>query len=214
MVKTICIVIQIARDWQTLIAGLVALFAAYITVREIRRQIKLQERQIANDEARYNDEQRRKLQRARALLPDALSGFANYCDGCVRYLAGDQNDLPADPEPALDAIKRAIEFVEPDVADKLTEIVNSYQIQHSRLHHYGSKSGEAERRDRIYDAVRLRYLSGRMFYYARNQAEDEQSPRDGMLNALRVSVGISEYFSHEAKWAPIVSLIDERHPTA
>lgn len=42
--------LQLARDWQTLLAGLLALGGALITVRAIRKQIRLQETEIKHQE--------------------------------------------------------------------------------------------------------------------------------------------------------------------
>ena len=206
-------ILNAALQWQTLIAGMIALFAAWLTVRAIGRQIKLQERQLSADEQRYRDEQRRKSQRARAMLPDALSAIGAYASECVRYVSADSSDFPRPPESDMNAIKGAIEFADSGAAESLIELVNFYQVHNSRLSNLTQNRRRAEEVERLYDAVRLRFLGDRMYAYARNESSaDSRSPHDQMISALRSCVGISMYFEDEGRWSEVIDLIDRRHP--
>jgi hypothetical protein len=208
-----CIINSLDK-WQTLIGGLLALIAAIWTVREIRRQIALQERQIRNDETRFVDMQRRKSLGARVQLPDALSAICGYTTECLEYVADHQGGLPGPPESAIRTIKEAIEYVTPEASEKLVELLLFYQVHNSRLAHYEPGHNQIEATDRLYDTVRLRWLTERMFGYARNLDEPGQtgSIQDQMNSSLRNCVGPIKYFDHTQKWKPVVDRIAMRHP--
>ncbi|MBL6948735.1 MAG: hypothetical protein ISR51_08665 [Rhodospirillales bacterium] len=145
------------HDWQTLIAGLLALVAAIFTVLMIRRQINLQKSQIEEDRKRFSDNQRRKGLVARVHMPDALSELCTYSEGCLNFLRDPENveNLPTAPDGAINTIKTAIEFVDPKPAEGLFDLVKHYQIHNARL----SKDlddGPHEITDRMYDTIYLR----------------------------------------------------------
>ena len=67
------------RDWQTLIAGLVALGAALATIEWMQKQIEETQWQA-------DDRRRRELDAARAVLPLALSEISSYESAVARTL--------------------------------------------------------------------------------------------------------------------------------
>lgn len=66
-------------QWETLVAGLLALGAAVCTIRQIRSQIRLTSELAA-------DQRLRRERAARAMLPLALSEFADYAVTCIKHL--------------------------------------------------------------------------------------------------------------------------------
>jgi hypothetical protein len=66
------IVGDILFNWQTLIAGALALIGAWLTVRALKKQAR--------------DEAERKTRGARALLPAALDALTGYATDSVRWL--------------------------------------------------------------------------------------------------------------------------------
>lgn len=205
-----------AYDWQTLITGALALIAAWWTVRQIREQIDLQKLEISVNERRHEEAQRRKSQRARAFLPDALSGLPEYTSKCFKYVSGVIKEIPNPPESALSAIKEAIEYVDSDASDRLIELVNFYQIHNSRLAHFQVDGGPVVKMEEcLYDSVKLRWLTNRMFSYARHQpfeADDRRDIREQMLSALHNCVGFDEYLDDLNKWKKVRELIELKHP--
>ncbi len=137
---TSCIitVITFAHEWQTIIAGAIALAAAWWTIRTIRRQIRLQESQIEDGKRRYADAQRSKMWAARAELPDALSALCGYSGRCVSYLIGADgfDQMPDTPADAISVVKSCVEFVDSDSAEKLSDLIVHYQNHNARLSGY------------------------------------------------------------------------------
>src|SRR4051794_8372567 len=66
-------------NWQTLIAGMLALLGAYLTVKQIGRQI---------NQANTSEERRRQREEdaAKAILPLSLSEIPAYCNECLQLL--------------------------------------------------------------------------------------------------------------------------------
>lgn len=168
---------------QSLIAGILALVAAYFTIKVIRGQI---------DQAQRSEVERfkRRNRAARASLPFALSEFVDYANNCrsniiVVELAV-QNSLPLTSAvtlpsyPALAAAKiaDAIETADADNSKKLASILAYAQIYHARLTEFVELSNRSpipvSKRDcnnRYYDTLCLKKLCARAFEYGRGEVE-------------------------------------------
>lgn len=200
--------ISIAHDWQTLIAGAVALFAAWLTVRTIKRQIK-------EDKQRYTDAQRSKSWAARVAMPDALSALCDYTERCVTYLMDTAVtvQIPEPPSEAISIIKSSVEYVDPKSAHKMFELIVHYQIHNSRIFDHEKRENEIENSEAIYDTVYLRSLVNRLFEYARNEVDvvpAAELSRADLESALRACVGF-EYYGNEGKYSPVMEIIERRY---
>ena len=208
--------ITFAYEWQTLIAGTIALVAAWLTIRTIKNQIRLQKSQIDDEKRRHADVQRSKMWAARAELPDALSALCNYSERCVRHLMG-ADGLDQMPDTAADAIsvvKSCVEYIDSESAKKLFELIVHYQIHNSRLSDYRRTDNPTENAERMYDTVYLRAPVNRLFEYERNNVEvvpNAELSHEDVMSALRICVGLSEYYSDEAIYASVIEIIDRRH---
>ena len=208
--------ITFAYEWQTLIASAIALTAAWWTIRTIRRQIRLQISQIDDEKRRHVDAQRSKMWAARAELPDALSTLCNYSERCVRHLMGADgfDQMPDTPADAIGIVKSWVEYLDSESAEKLFDLIVHYQIHNSRLSGYRRTDKPAKNAERMYDTVYLRALVNRLFEYARNEVEVVPNPEvshDDIMAALRICVGLGEYYSDEAIYASVIEVIDRRH---
>lgn len=203
-----------AERFQTTIAALVALAAALLTVWKISHQVELQRLQIEDDRRRYADAQRSKAWAAKAAMPDALSALCQYAAGCGTYLRNGKgtDQIPNAPIDAINSIKSAIEFVDPQSAEKLFELIVHYQIYNSRL--YTDTFG-SQPEIQMYDTVYLYALSTRLFEFARNEIDvvpDAELSREYLLSALRQCVGVARYYGNENEFAYIENHIRDRHP--
>ncbi|MCZ6741024.1 MAG: hypothetical protein O7D27_02560 [Alphaproteobacteria bacterium] len=199
------VLISIVQEWQTLTAAGVALFGAWLTIRVIRAQIRLQKSQI-------EDEKRSRGWAARAALPDALSALCEYSESCLSYLMqrDEDHDIPEAPVEAINVVKSSIEYVDPDSAKKLFELVVHYQVHNSRL-----RGGGFENTQSIYDAVYLRALVDRLFEFARNEVDtvpDIPIGREAMMTALRVGIGLGRFLDIQQELQPVIEMIERRHP--
>ncbi len=133
-------------QWETLLAGVLALVGAVLTVVKIREQIR-QTSEIARDQ------RQRQARAARSMLPLALSELSTYAQGRLGTLfllhpcfrpdgSFDQAQArtiasswapAALPENVLDIFKECIEFVDDDAAEALATLIREIQVQTSRL---------------------------------------------------------------------------------
>lgn len=156
--------IDLARDWQTLISAFIALGAAWLTLRKIDEQIQ---------DSRLRDRAAREARQlaARAALPDALSDIATYTHRTMEFLAGKSAEVPPAPERGIATVKWAVEFCDGTAARALFNLTSEYQIQRTRLTHHLRDDG-IEDLDRMHDCLRVRLLSDRLYGYARGLRED------------------------------------------
>jgi len=133
-------------QWETLFTGVVALVAAFFTIRGLRQQID-QTQKLADDQ------RRRRARAARATLPLALSQLAQYATTCIQELhdlrpyfrsdgsldrtKGEQRfttwRLPHLPDSILSSLKECIEFVDDEPAQAIVDLIGHLQVQSSRV---------------------------------------------------------------------------------
>ena len=135
-------------NWQALLGGLIALFAALYAGRYVRRQIAAGERIEA-------ERLRRRELAARAVLPLTLTRFVEYAEagvGLLRRLAGPEIppvavsgvalSAPALPQGAIADLERAVEAAtDPRVVAVLTGLAAHTQMLHSVLADVVAKVG-------------------------------------------------------------------------
>jgi hypothetical protein len=170
-------------NYQTLIAGFVALGGAALTVLAINKQIKSSQDQ--EDERR-----RRRNLAARAMMPAALSEICNYSERCMKILlpllpaAGEHRvtgriqSVPPVPTEALYTLRHSIEFGDDQVAEVIADLIRKIQIQHTRLVSTENRLSSAQSvlrsnvLDYIVDALEVFARASKLFPYAR-RATDE-----------------------------------------
>ena len=129
-------------DWQTLIAGALALFGALVTVHYLNKQIILTEN--------MEIERRRREETAlKAVLPMALGDIVRYAvdsikliDGLARRKSGllpggistyPPRELPRVPSEAVDTIRDCTRYADTEIAGRLSTLLNGLQVQQARL---------------------------------------------------------------------------------
>jgi len=198
-------------NWQTMIAGLLALAAALATIRLIRRQINqvtdLEQERRAREEAA-----------ARAILPLALSELTEYASDCIKLLVqyvpadGPIPNVPADykipriPENAIVTLQTCARFADENIVAQFANLLGKLQIQHARLRDLFSRSVQRQRMFNVegigalIDAADIQARAGTLFDYARNDAQLRQlAPAQQLINSLHTS-GVWE---HPALFAEI-----------
>jgi hypothetical protein len=133
-------------QWEILATGIAALVAAWWTVAKISDQIK-------QTEWLATDQRRRRERAALAMLPLALSEFANYATACINGLYAlrpcfqtdgslDQSQTekplttwsaPRLPRNVLALLKECIEFADAIPAETMAELIRKFQVQNFRL---------------------------------------------------------------------------------
>lgn len=133
---------EYAQEWQTLIGALLALVAAYFTIRAMRSTTDKQ-LQAQKDEAKQQRE--RRLLACLAVMPADLSAIVQYAKDCaersltiraaVAARAEDREQLecPLLPERVIANLQMLIEHLDEDNAKAVADILPCYQVQRARL---------------------------------------------------------------------------------
>lgn len=192
------LILEWIHQEQSLIAGMLALAGAYLTVRAVRRQINLQKKQ-------WDDERDRRHLANRARLPLALSDIVDYtlsAYSICRHIfqtyssatnASDSLAPPQLPSRALEVLATTVEYaIQEDLKLALVQLLSEIQVMHARLvasvYAYSPAGRHAGLNDRnayayrAYEAELLRARSERIFEYARNENE-RISPLRSKLDA-------------------------------
>jgi hypothetical protein len=140
------------KEWQTLIAALVALVAAWLTVQGARKlttqQIAAHRDEVSRQIKAQRDEAQARRQRefgaALAVLPGDLAEISHYLRDCagaagdaLRMVRGDIEKKPVDipqlPYRVIENLRLLIASLEAADAAAVAELLRCYQIQYSRL---------------------------------------------------------------------------------
>ena len=189
-----------AHQEQSLIAGILAFFAAAVTACFLYLQIKQQKE-------RWKREEKRRELAVRARLPFALSEIVDFCsEGYVRsrhaYLQFENTatafqpiDVPTLPSRAIVLLGSLVEISSIDsIRDAAQQVLKELQVVHSRLSasfrsYRGAGVGGINSKDayadRAADCEYLRILTERLFEYSRGERE-KPTPFQGIADAERV----------------------------
>ncbi|WP_442577591.1 hypothetical protein ACSBOB_18645 [Mesorhizobium sp. ASY16-5R] len=207
MVPLWCDIYRFVLDWQTLLSAILALVAAWATIQAMRQQ--------SDEEKRRHDEQiRRREMAARALMPEALSGMADYARETGQYLTGQITDLPATPADSIAALKSAIEHIDTQAALKTFELVSWYQVQRARNASEILSPSNPNIGERMYDIVLVHAYVNNLFDYARNESptvEEKPPTRDQMFTAYRNTFSLIYTVRHPEKFVELGEIIQRRH---
>ncbi|MDT0619892.1 hypothetical protein RM531_15575 [Salinisphaera sp. P385] len=141
--------IEIAHEWQTLIAGVLALSGAAATVWTLHRQMQHQremlDKQIQHQWEQHEDQRRRQARAARAMLPEDLSAICEYARDCGQLIhtaycdypdhdrVAEFGPIPTLSDRVLANLQQLIEHLDESDADKLADLLECFQVQKGRF---------------------------------------------------------------------------------
>ncbi|PYB77579.1 hypothetical protein [Rhizobium wuzhouense] len=198
-------ILSFLSEWQTLLGALIALVAALWTIRIMSQQSR-------GEEMRHAASLERKKLAARAQMPDALSGMAQYVRSCCLSLL-EGAEKPQPPLIELSTLKGVIEHIDDLEAAKTFALVSWYQVQNARIQD-ARKLKEVERNDRIYDAVLLFAHVNALFDYARNEgrvAKSGKPSREEMKTAFKNALSLEATIGKRDQLQGVMELINRRH---
>jgi hypothetical protein len=189
--------------WQTLAAGILALFGAWLTVRKIQDQINQSDKL---EELRRVREERA----AKAVLPLALSELTQYGLDCIIFLApfvpgggkvqGPTHALeaPKRPDGILGMLQAVARSDDESVARNVMMLLSKLQVQNARINGLVWRSLKShppsmsitETLDCIYDAADLYAHTAKMYSYARDIDALHQRCSASELKAALRNIGI------------------------
>jgi hypothetical protein len=139
------------QEWQILIAGTVALAAAFVGGAYITEQIRALNSQVNRQiEASQNFENARRLRKfaaARAVLPLTLSNLCEYasrCGAALKTMLGHQldekipndieiPDLPTLPKDVIDELRNVVEFGDEKISKVAATLIGEIHYKTARL---------------------------------------------------------------------------------
>lgn len=183
--------------YQALIAALLALLAAGVSVFYLRRQIEVTERQEEDRFARRNAA-------ARAILQISLSAICSYGERSAKDLEDKLTSLPSHgyaswtgtsphietPESAIEQIKGLIETIDVAHINAFSDLIGKLQVHDARRENLNSPNGVSRYNLEHYilDAAEIYSRAGKLFSYARRAEESPTSvvDVDDVLSAIRI----------------------------
>jgi hypothetical protein len=139
------------QEWQILIAGMVALAAAFVGGAYITEQIRALNNQVNRQfEASQNLENERRLRKfaaARAVLPLTLNNLCEYasrCGAALKTMLGHQldekipneieiPDLPTLPKDVIDELRNVVEFGDEQISEAAATLIGEIHYKTVRL---------------------------------------------------------------------------------
>jgi hypothetical protein len=139
------------QEWQILIAGAVALAAAFVGGAYITEQIRTLNsqvnRQIEASQNLENERRSRKFSAARAVLPLTLSNLCEYaarCGAALKTMLGHKlneqipndieiPDLPTLPRDVIDELRNVVEFGDEKISKAAATLIGEIHYKTSRL---------------------------------------------------------------------------------
>lgn len=202
---TIADILSLLSEWQTLLGALIALCAALWTIRVMSKQSR-------GEEMRHAASLERKKLAARAQMPDALSGMAQYVRSCCLSLL-EGGEKPDPPLPEISTLKGVIEHIDDPEAARTFTLLSWYQVQKARIQ-ADRELTEVERDDRIYDAVLLLARVNALFDYARNEgrsAGSDKPSRVEMMTAFNDALSLEATLGKRDQLQGVIKRINRRH---
>jgi hypothetical protein len=139
------------QEWQILIAGMVALAAAFVGGAYITEQIRVLNsqvnRQIEASQNLENARRQRKFAAARAVLPLTLSNLCEYasrCGAALKSMLGHQlneqipndieiPDLPSLPRDVIDELRNVVEYGDEKISKSAATLIREIHAKTARL---------------------------------------------------------------------------------
>ena len=203
--------IDVLEDWQTLVAGILALIAAIVTVRIMMRQVRIQKSELDTARRESEEQRQRRLIACRAVMPADLSSIIQYAQDCafasgtaLQMLRGEEErrafSCPSLPDRVVSNLQQLIEQLDEENANSIADLLSCYQVQHARLAGEFGYFNSPERLGThrimtennfeftLEQTVRLFLLAESMFKFARRDElniPEAKFTQDRVQNALR-----------------------------
>lgn len=216
-------------EWQTLVAGLFAIVAAYIALQGVHRQIDATHRQIEAADRLAEERRRREERAAVVVLPLALAQLSQYAresiqllepwtwravDVAARTASGPVNfrrlEVPRIPETVISAMQLCARYAEGSNVERLAKALGKLQVQRSRLTGWVERVNNASGVDEsrrieglgcMEDAADLHAAIDELYPYARdNELIRQKTTLEQLTTALHNS-GL--WFDNHPIWEEI-----------
>lgn len=192
------------KEWQTLIAGMLALCAAGVAYWQ------------------YRDSLYRKNISARAKMMDALADVCEFAKQSFLNIEKNQ-EIPNQKSNGIDVLKEGVEGLDRKTADTFHDLFVHYQVHNSR--NLRGPQGEKHGKEYLlYDSLLLYVLASSLFDYARKKdvygesvktVENAKPSLQSMFSGLRAITDMwadqIEELDYENPRNKLMELVKERH---
>ncbi len=206
------------KEYQSLIAGILALIGAAFALIAVRHQIR-------HAQEVEDDRIARQMLAARAMMPHALSALSSYARDCCTQLQklytdtlpqnlenGERIFIPPDlavpkiPDAAMATIKECLQFGDSAIQTRLREFIKQLQIQHSRLNGLKKENdvGEHWYYTLISDALEVYARASMLFDYSRG--ENEVVPGEPVMGDLKSAANNCRFCG--SNWAALLQRLE------
>lgn len=170
------------NKWQTLITGMLAVIAAYSTIQVMNKQ-------ILEEQTRYQDSIARRAVSTRATMLYALNDLCSYAEDCFDYIHDATLKFPDRPSLAITSFTNSLEVIEDKNLKPIYEMLSFFQVQEARLkrRHTELTSNRNAFEASISDLITLNYYFIRVFEFARgekNYISQNRPTYDDKINSL------------------------------
>lgn len=204
--------IEAIKGWQTLITGILALIAAYATIRVIHHQIALQKKQ-------FEDIQERKRWAARARIPGALSEISSFTRNVASNILSEIAICPTEPTHAIETLINSMPYQEKNAANKIALLVEHYQVHNARFKSHIAPEqnrhiGQVQKSDMLYDTALLHAYTNSLFEYGRRESEigpTEDPTCDEIFSGLTNAIGLINIVREDPVYLGAVKIVNRLH---
>ena len=195
--------------WQTLVAGLFALIAAWVSLSGPRGQIKQVDRLAAEAAAREE-------YAARAMLPIALSYINVYAKTCSKLTerkfeetrsAGNPIDLPAFDRSNLTIVRDSLKYAPPTYRDRMLALLSNIQELEVNATTYEPLFPE---HTVFVSAIDVEFMSESLMNYAKEKFDTSKDEKRKRAHAMYVRM--KAYYQNKDVdfWPNLPSSLDNR----
>jgi|GEM_PF-3516334 len=194
--------------WQTLLAGAVAFFGAFLTCIILIIQHRF-------DKKRHREDREREAFYHRSQLPDALCDLVGYSEACFKYVYDDA-PLPEKPVESIGVLKLNIRYSDIKTSQSLFEIISFYQVHNSRLEAYHESLAMNKTENMLYDIAKLYHFFNSLFSYARNEAKTVNRifpSKEEMEKSVKDVIGRDRVYNERTKFEHIFADAEKHRAT-
>lgn len=195
--------LELLYEWQTLVAGLIALIGALITTAVLIQQ-------HSYDKKKHKEEKEKTEFYMRSLIPDALSDLISYSEKCFQYVL-DEKILPEKPNAAIEILKQNIKYSDVRTPENLFKIVSFYQVHNSRIDSYKQNLASNKKENIFYDICLLNHYFNSLFSYARNEKASVKTifpDEKEMIYSVKSLIGRDRYYNNPAEYEDVFSRLE------
>ncbi len=161
--------IDCIKEWQTLIAGLLALISAVATIITLIWNHSSDKKRHIEEKEKAAEKEERITRYTRSLLLNAAGTLYGYSKKCFAYVDNKEENLPKKPDEAIAILQENIKYSDSVTSKNIFDIVSFYQKHNARLEGYKENTSVNKKEHIFHDVIILLYYFSSLYPYARDE---------------------------------------------